>query len=295
MGKWQTAILSGIVAAIVAVALVNLTNVGKTGGEGKSSEFQNILATKTIRCGYVVYPPGLVKDPNTGKIGGIFPEALESVAERLGYAIVWAEEVGWGTMVEGLRAGRYDAVCSPVWANATRAQFVEFTKPLFFSGIGVYVRADDHRFDSDLGAINSPDVKIATIDGEMTSIIADQDYKQAERVALPQNSDVSQVLLNVLDRKADVTFVEPYIAEEFMKTRPGALRNLVPNRPVRIFPNTMLVRQDEIEFKNLLDVMLAEALNSGRVDHLLAKYDLGGGTFYPLALPYREPVKPLLQ
>ena len=281
----------GISAGVaLATALLTVNVMGsRQNSAGASAPYDKIVAAKTIRCGYVPYPPGLIKDPNTGAIKGIFAEALESSAKDLGYKIDWSEEVGWGTMIEGLTAGRYDAVCSPVWANSTRSQFAEFTNPIFYSGIGVYVRADDHRFDTNLSGINAVGVTLATIDGEMTSIIADQDYPTAKRVALPQNSDVSQVLLNVVNRKADVTFVEPYIAEEFMKANPGALRNLVPARPVRVFANGAMVAKGNYQLKGLMDAMISEAVNSGRADRAIVKYDIGKGTFYPVALPYRQP------
>lgn len=290
MSSVKTALIAGGVALATALTVAHFNGRVGGGGNDTASAYQQVVASKTIRCGYVPYPPGLIKDPNTGKITGIFPEALEASAKDLGYQIKWTEEVGWGTMIEGLKAGRYDAICSPVWANSTRAQFAEFSQPLFFSGIGVYVRADERRFGNGLEGINSDSVTLATIDGEMTSIVADQDYPEAKRVALPQNSDVSQVLLNVLNHKADVTFVEPFVAEEFMKSHPGALRNLVATKPVRIFPNTMLVAKGNYALKGLLDVMVSEMTNSGRADRLIAKYDLGSGTFYPLAQPYRQPV-----
>jgi hypothetical protein len=52
----------------------------------------------------------------------------------------------------------------------------------------------------------------------------------------------------------------------------------------------MLVSKGNYELKGLLDVMMAEMVNSGRADRLIAKYDIGSGTFYPLARPYRQPV-----
>ena len=61
-------------------------------------------------------------------------------------------------MIEGLRADRYDLIGSQVWANSSRAKQADFTVPLFYSGIGIYVRADDSRFDSDHAKIDSPDV-----------------------------------------------------------------------------------------------------------------------------------------
>lgn len=278
-------------ACVVSVAL--LTGCTPASGPGAvNAAYQRVVDSKTIRCGYVIYPPGTIRDPNSGRIHGVFAEALENAAESIEYRIEWTEEVGWATMIEGLRAGRYDAICSPVWGNSTRSQFAEFTTPLFYSGIGVYVRADDRRFDGSLAAINSSNVTIATIDGEMTSIIADQDYPEARREALPQNTDVSQVLLNVVNRRADVTFVEPYIAESFLANNRGTLRNIAVENPVRIFPNVMMVAKGNSELAALLNTMISEEINSGNVDRLLAQYDIGSGTFYPVALPYRQPVRP---
>jgi polar amino acid transport system substrate-binding protein len=294
MGSRVTDIAVGaVIAAIVAAGVsygLRPAGVARPDSSSRPDHYEDVVKAKTIRCGYVIYPPGLMKDANTGRIHGIFPETLEASAKDLGYKIEWTEEVGWSTMIEGLRAGRYDAICSPVWASSTRAQFAEFTTPLFYSGVGVYVRADDHRFDGRLGAINDKSVTLATIDGEMTSIVAAQDYPEARTVALPQNADVSQALLNVTSRKADVTFVEPFIAEQFLKSHPGALRNLAADAPVRVFPNTMMVAKGDYRLKGLLDVMIAEMVDSGREDRLIAKYDVGSGTFYPRAKPYRAPV-----
>ena len=69
--------------------------------------YERVVETGIIRVGYVPYPPGLIKDPNTKKITGIFAEVLEEAAHNLDLKVEWTEQVGWGTMVEGLKANRY--------------------------------------------------------------------------------------------------------------------------------------------------------------------------------------------
>lgn len=252
-----------------------------------SPVYDRVVQRGTIRCGYVQYPPGCIKNPNTGKLEGVFVEALEQAAQNMGMKVEWVEEVGWGTMIEGLKADRYDLIGSQVWANSTRGKLVDFTVPLFFSGIGVYVRSEDSRFDGDLSKINAPDIHIATIDGEMSDIIAKQDYSKAKTVSHPQLADNSQILLDLVDKKADVTFVEPYVAQLFLKNNPGTVRNLVPDRPVRVFPNCMMLRKGETQFKTMLDTALAELLNTGFVDQLMHKHVPQEGLLYPVAQPYR--------
>jgi polar amino acid transport system substrate-binding protein len=251
--------------------------------------YSRILASGKIRCGYVPYPPGLIKDPNTGEISGVFADAIKEAAANLGLKVEWAEEVGWGTMIQGLDSDRYDAICSPVWANSSRSKVADFTVPLFYSGIGAYVRADDTRFASALSKANSSEIRVATIDGEMSEIIASSQFARAQKVSLPQTASDSQLLLNIVDRKADITFVEPYIADLFLKTHPSSIKNLVPDHPVRVFGNTIMIKKGTYDLQSTLDVALGELINSGEIDRLLNQYTNGNKSFYPTALPYRVP------
>jgi len=291
MSRISSLIASAIVAGVVAFGIVYLYPARTPVATRDQAAFERVVSTKTIRCGYVVYPPGLMKDPNTKQISGLFADAISEAAASIGYKVEWTEEVGWGSMIEGLQTDRYDAICSPVWANSTRAQFADFTVPLFFSGIGVYTRPNDQRFVGNLAAANTETVTIATIDGEITDIIAQQQFPRAKRLSLTQLSDNSQILLSVAEGKADLTFVEPYIAAQFLKTNPGRVVNIAAARPIRIFANTMMIKKGETKLKSLLDTALTELLNSGRITALLRQYDEQGGTFYPVTFPYRQPTE----
>ena len=280
-----------IVLLVVVVALV-ASFVGVKIFSGGTTQSQDLLAKVLdkgeIRVGYVVYPPGMIKDPNTGELSGIFHDALEEAGKNLGLKINWVEEVGWGTMIEGLKAGRYDMIGSPVWPNSSRAKNVDFTIPLNYSAVGVYTRSGDNRF-VDLTRINNGNVTIATIDGEMSSFIAKATFPNAKIISLPQDAQVSQLLLNVRTSKADVTFVETAIAEEFLAQNPGSVQNIVPNNPVRSFGNTMLVPKNQDGFKSMINSALEELFNSGTVDVLIDKYEKYPGSFYRAAKPYTLP------
>lgn len=287
--SWPQLIVVVIVAATVAgiMHLLLPASTPSATGVEQGVVYQRVTESGVIRCGYVTYPPGCVKDPNTGELSGIFVDMLEEAADSLGLTVEWVEEVGWGSMIEGLKADRYDMIGSPVWANSTRAKLADFSTPLFFSGIGVYVRTNDDRFTDNFAAINAAEVRIATIDGEMSDIISRSDFPLAQRVSLPQLSDNSQMLLNVAEGRADLNFVEPYIAELFLKSNPGTLVNITPDRPIRVFANTMMFRKGQDEFKSMLDIALLELINGGRLHELFEKYEVPPGSFYPPAFPYR--------
>jgi ABC-type amino acid transport substrate-binding protein len=291
MKSWQILVAAAVIAAVAAFLMVRLApppGADTAGGAEKGhAAYERVLANKVIRCGYVLNAPGVIKDPNSGAMTGVVPDTLAIAAQRIGYRIEWTEEVAYSTMLEGLKTGRYDAVCASTYQNAVRAQFAESVYPLYYTTIGVYVRADDHRFDANLAAINNPRVTIATLDGEITAIVAQQDYPKAKIFALPHNTDLAQVLLNVVDRKADVTFAEPYLVGEFMRSHPGSLRDVAVARPIRTYPNVMLVAKGNYELKGLLDNMVQEVNNSGAMDRILARYDQGRGAIFATTQPYR--------
>jgi len=247
--------------------------------------YARVLNSGVIHCAYATYPPGLVKDPNTQKVSGAFADVVESAAAGLGLKVEWTTEVGWGSMIEGLEADRYDMVCGPVWANSTRARLADFGAPIYYSAIGAYVRKGDHRF-TNLALINDPKVKIATIDGEMSSIIAASDFPKASQVSLPQLSDNSQMLLNVQSGRADVTFVETIVADQYLAHNPGTIENLNLDHPIRVFPTTVMFRKGEPKLKSMMDVAIQEQINAGILDKVFKKYGLPKGSFLPPAQPY---------
>jgi ABC-type amino acid transport substrate-binding protein len=229
-----------------------------------------------------------MKDTATGKMTGIFVEALERAAENMGLKVQWTEEVGWGAQIEGLQAGRYDIVGSPVWANPTRGKLTTLSIPLYYSGIGAWVRSNDSRFDNGLGGINSEEIQIATIDGETGDLIARTQFPLAKRHSLPQLTDISQLFLEVTNKKADLLFAEPFYGFKFLESNPGLLKNVAIEHPIKVLGNCYMMKLNEPLLKNALDVSLQDLLGSGYIDGLLNKYEPFPNTFYRAANPYKS-------
>jgi ABC-type amino acid transport substrate-binding protein len=113
----------------------------------------------------------------------------------------------------------------------------------------------------------------------MTSIIARTDFATAVLQGLPQTSDISQVLLEVATRKADVTFVEPAVAGAYMASNPGTIAPVADVPPLRIFPNVMMVGKGEVELLSTLNIALEELVNTGFVQRVVDKYEQYPGSF----------------
>ncbi len=168
----------------------------------EETSYDRIMKTKTIRCGYVVYDPYVIIDPNTGNMSGITYDIMNEIAKRLSLKIKWAEEVGWGSFIEGLRTKRYDMLCSGGWNSANEGALIGYSRPLYYSGIGVWVRSDDNRFDNDLSLINNPDIKISSSDGSLVSIIAQNDFPDASILSMPNLTPTPEIIHNIVTKKS---------------------------------------------------------------------------------------------
>lgn len=256
-------------------------------GETKKSTYDKILETKTIRVGYISYPPSFIKDPNTGNLSGIMHDVLVEAGKSLELKIEFVEEVGWGTMVEAVQTGKVDMVCTGLWPSSTRGKFADFTNAIYYSPIRAYVKAGNKKFDGNISLSNSENIKIATVDGEMTSIIAKFDFPKAKTLALPQNSDVSQVLLNVASSKADITFVESVVANEYLANNPNSIQPVANINPQRVYPNVMMIPKGDVKFQSILNVAFEELANSGATEKIITQYEKYPNSFLRVQLPYR--------
>ena len=280
--------IAGVVVLTIVVSLLTVKFSGSsmTGSNG-NSVYDRVVSSGTIRACYVVYPPASIKDPNTGKLSGVFVETLNKAAENMGLKVDWNTEVGWGDMIEALNSSKCDIIGSPAWSNSTRGKSAEFSQSVYYSAINAYVRASDNRFNGDITVANNASYKLATIDGETSQLIASRQFPKAQTLQLPQLTDVSQMLLNVVDGKADMAFLEPTVANAYLKNNPGKVKNVSIDKPVVIYGNVMLIKKGEFTFKSAIDNAIIELLNNGYVDGVINNYekDYPGG-FYRVAVPY---------
>lgn len=256
--------------------------------EEKESAYDRVMRTGTIRCGYMVVPPFLIKDIHTGAISGIFHDYVEALGQSLHLKIDWAEETGFGDFPAALTNARIDSMCSGIWPNASRARAVDFVHPIFYIGIYPYARTEDKRFDNHPETINSPSITVATIDGEMAGLLAAADFPKAKPLSLPQQTGKTDMFVNVETGKADVTFSDPVSMAPYMIHNPGKLRQIPVSAPLRVFGNTIAIAQGQDKFRRMLDTATEELLASGQIEKILAKYEQYPGTLLRVAPAYRE-------
>ncbi len=292
--------IAGILAATLLVGAVAWTVVGhreterlppSPGGAGGPALAQ-ITRTGTVRCGYVVYANLVAKDPNTGALSGIFVDLTERLGAILGWKILWTAETTFENVAEDLRTGKYDVFCGGAWPVFPPAVGKANSIGAFYSPVMVYVRTDDPRFVSgpslDLHALNDPALRVVTMDGELSQIVARDDFPRAQTLQLPASSNVAEAALSVATHKADFAILERALAEGYTTQNPGVLREMATDRPVRVFANTWEFAPAEVHLRHTFDRAIQQLLDSGAVETVLRQYESTPGIFLRVAPAYQN-------
>jgi ABC-type amino acid transport substrate-binding protein len=262
-----------LIAVLISVAL-NWCLFGRS-GEGmsngkKETAFEHILRTRTIRCGYYIYPPVTYKDPNTGKLSGLSVDMIERIAKRADLKVEWVQEVNFGDWQLGLQAKRYDLACTPMWPNTAIGQVVYFTRPFFYAGIYPIGRSGETRFRT-LADINQAGVTLSAQEGSENFYLSKELFPQAKMTSVAPNADGNLIAQNVMNHKADVLLSDKNLVNEINNTNPNALKILV-QQPVKMMPFTLAVSVGEDSFLQFINNATDEMLLTGEIDRLLKKW-----------------------
>lgn len=242
--------------------------------EDTASAYDRVMETKTIRCGYITWKPYNyftdLNDPSTRT--GIAFDVMNEIGRILDLKIEWAEEMGWGDIGQGFQTGRYDMACTVMWPDAPKYKNFALTRPLFYSAVYPWVRADDARFDDHPQRINDPSVKIGVIDGAFSYHLAKEVFPKASLSALPQSAQGGEFYLSLLGKKSDVINIDTDEANAYLAEHPGTIRRVKGAEPVKVLPLVLAVPLNSPEMKTMIDGALSHMINNGFTEQIQTKY-----------------------
>ncbi|HAX91514.1 MAG TPA: hypothetical protein DCY07_04810 [Rhodospirillaceae bacterium] len=269
------------------------TTTTATESPAKETAFERVMKTNTLRCGYYVFPPVVMRDPNTGKMSGFTVDMMEAIAAKTGLKIEWTEESTFGNWIPALQSNRYDAMCAPMWSDMALGRETIYTRPLFYAGMYPLVRADDTRFDGPeaLDKMNSPDVTILGQDGNSILFLAKEAFPKAKFFTVAAQVDGPSVIQNIMTGKADVVLLDRNGLAEYNKHGLN-LKLIELPRPIKAQPFVLPVNRKETELREFLDNAVHDLLVSGTMDRLLTKWESEPGkTFLRVAPPFESATK----
>ena len=236
--------------------------------------FESVTSKNKIRCGYSEWAPFLIIDANTGEKTGIMKDVMDEIGKRMGVEIEWTASIGWGEITTAANSGKIDMFCNTTWPDKAQLKNMSLSRPLFYTPTYAYVRKGDTRFDNNYDAINSPDVKIAGIDGDSTYMTMKMHFPNATMVALPNIADISQMVMNVTTKKADLILADPGVIDDYNKKAPPEKQlQRVKGKPLFVMSEVLVTRAGEQQLMNSINTILYSLINEGFMEKVLKKHN----------------------
>lgn len=262
---------------IAFVLALILMSTPSQAAESKSG-YQRMIDTGVLRCGYATWEPGVYKDPNDGKMKGLFVEIVEEMARMSKIKVEWAAEVDWGQIPEALSSGKIDAFCNGMAADAARAKNLAFATPMTYWSFDVVVRADDTRFPSGdavtLSDLNKSEFATAYTEGDVLETIKQTELPNVKGVPLPPLGTPADNLMHVLTKKTDLVIFPRVMVQNYEKANgAGKLKILKMKTPLRVYGNVIAVDIHDRELKGFLDAALLELIQSSSYDRIMKPYE----------------------
>jgi polar amino acid transport system substrate-binding protein len=154
-----------------------------------------------IRVGFANEAPFGYATPD-GKLTGEAPEVAKAVLAKMGINQVDGVLTEFGSLIPGLKAGRFDIIAAGMFINPKRCQEIAFSEPSYGIGQAMLVKKGDPKGIKDYSSIAAnKDLKLAVMAGAVEAGYAkDAKIPQDQLVVLP---DQSSLLAAVQSGRAD--------------------------------------------------------------------------------------------
>jgi len=259
-----------LIISIVAILLSLTAVLTQKQGITKISTLEKMKQRGKLDVCYVVYPPTVIKDPNTGDLSGHMIDTLDAILKPINVKPVYHEQT-WGTAVLGLKSGICDLVAAGFFIKIPRACSVAFTRPLFYIGDAVLVKKGDDRF-STIWDVDKKEIVVAVANGESGHEFVKENFKNAEiRVIDVEGGDLSRVYLEVTSGRADIAITDAWNIKLYSDAH-NDVKPLFLDKPFNLNPVAWAVRQDDVEFMRFIENALDTLEANGKLKEFEEKY-----------------------
>ncbi|PKP74778.1 MAG: ectoine/hydroxyectoine ABC transporter substrate-binding protein EhuB [Alphaproteobacteria bacterium HGW-Alphaproteobacteria-6] len=162
---------------------------------------ERIKAQGYIRIGFANEAPFGFATPD-GKLSGEAPEVAKAVLARIGITEVDGVLTEFGSLIPGLKAGRFDIIAAGMFINPRRCEEIAFSEPSYGIGQAFLVPAGNPKGLNDYASIAAnPDARLAVMSGAVEADYArSAGVPEGQLVVLP---DQSSLLAAVQAGRAD--------------------------------------------------------------------------------------------
>ena len=186
------------------------------------STLERAKADGYIRVGFANEAPFGFATPD-GKLTGEAPEVAKAVLAKMGIAQVDGVLTEFGSLIPGLKAGRFDIIAAGMFINPKRCAEIAFSEPSYGIGQAMLVPKGNPKGVKDYATIkDNPDLKLAVMAGAVEGGYAkDAGVAEAQIVSLP---DQSSLVAAVQSGRADAAALSALSIADMARRRTASNR-----------------------------------------------------------------------
>jgi len=181
--------------------------------------FERAKSQGFIRVGFANEAPFGFATPD-GKLTGEAPEVAKVVLAKIGIPQVDGVLTEFGSLIPGLKAGRFDIIAAGMFINPKRCAEIAFSEPSYGIGQAMLVKSGNPKGIKDYSSIKeNADLKLAVMAGAVEAGYAkDAGVPETQLVVLP---DQSSLLAAVQSGRADAAALTALSISEMAKKGEG--------------------------------------------------------------------------
>lgn len=198
------------------------------GAEADQNTLERIRAEGVVRVGYANEAPYAYKDSATGELTGEAPEIARVIMEDLGVTEIEGVLTEFGSLIPGLKAGRFDIIAAGMYILPERCKQISFSNPTYAIGEAFAVKTGNpvnlHSYED---VKNNPDATLGVVAGAVQ-----RDY--ARKAGIPDSQvivfpDAPSALAGVEAGRVDAYAGTSLTVQDLLdKTSSGALERAEP-------------------------------------------------------------------
>lgn len=167
--------MTGVLISIAAVALLTST--------AAASKLEELKEQGSIRVGYANEAPFAYVTPD-GQLTGEAPEIAKIILERMGIPKIEGVLTEFGSLIPGLKAGRFDMIAAGMFVTPKRCEQIAFSEPSYGLGQSMIVKEGNPKGLKTYEDIaNNPDATLGVMAGAIEKTYAKQAGVPEERIS----------------------------------------------------------------------------------------------------------------
>ena len=240
--------LPGLVALIVFAAVTLFQSPAV-----QARTLDEIMSSKKMRIGIILVDQMVMRDPNSGKLSGVWIDGIRRLFDTLNLEPEFVE-TKWATFVGGLQADQFDVFISG-FMTPQRALALEYTRPVVFLGHSASTLKENAGKFKSMADLNSPDVTIATVLGGSGHQFAKQHLPQATIKPL-DTGDLTASGMEVLSGRATIAMDNAFSIGRFVRMNQEQMVDLFKDDPFNVLPVAWAIRPGNPRLLTFLNNML---------------------------------------